>query len=276
MFTIIGKLTPTVRVDLCGIVGEPTLHPQLTEWLPLARRLAPVAQIQITTNGTKLLSRQVDYKKLLDAGANVIYTDQYGPHERFEKLAAASGYPFYQYYAAPADAPTPWRYYGPEFKCIVLMDEPSTWPQSRFRAGLLGNWYGHLDWDAGRRFGMKPLERPLVRRCNQPFIMVTVAASGQYLLCCQDGMHVTEGRFGNVLDGVEGFRKFWYGREMQVIRRRLRLKNRADTPDACAKCNITFSRCDYKHWTDDQVGHYFDGEVWQQLEGDPTVGRFDN
>lgn len=275
LFSIINYVSPTVRVDLCGIVGEPTLHPHLTEWLAIARETAPLVQIQITTNGTKLLTKKVNYKALLDAGANIIYTDQYGPQERFERLADESGYPYYQYYDAPESAPTPWQYYGPKFKCIVLMDHPAHWPASRFKAGLLGNWYGNLDWEAGKAFGMRPLEHPLKRRCNQPFLYVAVAASGEYLLCCQDGLHKLAGRFGRVQTGVDGFYKFWYGHEMQSIRRRLRLKNRADTPEACAKCNITFSRSDFKHWSDDEVARYYDGKGWHELPVDSEVARFD-
>jgi Radical SAM superfamily len=273
-WALINAVSPTVRVDICGVVGEPTLHPQLTEWLQEARRLAPLVQIQITTNGTKLLSGKVQYKALLDAGANIIYTDQYGKPERFQALAAESGYPFYSYYDKPPDAPTPWKYHGPRAKFIVLMDQPEDWPESRFRAGLLGNWYGNLDWKEGERFGMKPLEKPLTRRCNQPFLYANVGASGGYLLCCQDGMHRTDGRFGTVLDGRDGFMRFWYGHEMQLVRRRLRLKNRADTDYACAKCNITFSRCDFKHWKDQQVEIWWNGTAWVPMEADPHVGRF--
>jgi hypothetical protein len=224
----------------------------------------------------------VTYDGFLDAGANIIYTDMYGPRSRFHKLAAQSKYPFFAYYneasgkcVAPEFAPTPWKYYGPKTKLIVLMDEPTRWPKSRYRAGLLGNWYGNLDWDAGKRFGMKPLEQPLARRCNQPFLYVTVAASGAFLLCCQDGMHKSEGKFGNVNEGAEGFMAFWYGEEMQTVRRRLRLKNRADTDYACRKCNITFSRCDFKHWSDKQVDRFWNGQTWRPLEADPAVGRFD-
>jgi Predicted Fe-S oxidoreductases len=113
---ILGKVSPTVRVDICGFVGEPTLHPQLTEWLKIARKLAPLAQIQLTTNGTMLLNGKVDYKAMFKAGLNIAYTDQYGSHRKFEELAAASGYPFYQYYDSPQGAPTPWKYYGPTLK----------------------------------------------------------------------------------------------------------------------------------------------------------------
>ena len=268
IFRVINSVSPTVRVDICGIVGEPTLHPQLTEWLPIARALAPLAQIQITTNGTMLRSGSVNYKELLDAGANIIYTDQYGPHKEYERLADASGYPHYQYYEAPEGAWSPWKYYGPHIKMIVLMEPPITWPESRFKAGLLGNWYGNLNWNKSKRFGMFPLKKPLTRRCNQPYLYVNVAASGDYLLCCQDGLHITAGKFGNISDGVDGFRKFWYGEKLQIIRRRLRNKDRAGTEYACAKCNITFSRCDFKHWEVEQLNTWWDGKEWQRFDRD--------
>jgi len=276
-FSILHAVSPTVRVDLCGFVGEPTLNMQLTRLLPIARELAPLAQIQITTNGTKLRTGEVSMKALLDGGANILYVDQYGPHEQFERLAAESGYPFYQYYDAPPDAMTPWKYWGPDLKMIVLMDEPSTWPVSRLKANLLGNWYGNMNWERGEaqsKFKMLPLVKPLIRRCNQPFLYVTVASNGDYLLCCQDGLQVTKGKFGSVIDGIEGFKRFWYGKEMQTVRRRLRLKNRADTEYACAKCNITFSRSDYTHWTDEQVASWFDGTTHQALDVEPDIARF--
>jgi len=76
---------------------------------------------------------------------------------------------------------------------------------------------------------LSPVTKPLVRRCNQPFIYVTIDSRGNYLLCCQDNMGETSGKFGSVHEGIPGFKRFWYGEEMQRIRRRLRGKNRAGT-----------------------------------------------
>jgi len=267
---LINKISPTCRIDLTGVVGEPSLHPNILEFVSIARNIAPLSQIQLTTNGTMIKNGKLKYKDLLDNGLNIVYTDQYGPKETFEKLAKESGYPYYQYYNKPANAPSPWTYKGPELKIIVLQDQPENWPQSRFKAGLLGNWYGNLNWEKAKRFYMKPLEKPLTRRCNQPFLYVTVSAKGKYLLCCQDGMHITEDKFGNVNDGLEGFLNFWFGKEMQTIRTRLRNKNRAATKYACAKCNVTFSRCDFKHWKDNQVNKYYLNGKWYDLNYDES------
>jgi hypothetical protein len=268
LFKIINEVSPTSRLDLAGMVGEPTLHPEIYDILRIARKISPKVQIQVTTNGTNLINGKVNYKALLEAGANIVYTDQYGSHAVYEKLAEESGYPYYQYYDAPKDAPSPWTYHGPDLKVIVLMEEPSTWPQSRVRANVLGNWFGHLNWEKAKKFGMKPLEEPMTRRCNMPFYYVPVTANGDYLLCCQDGMHTTAGKFGNVNEGIEGFKKFWFGKEMQIVRYNLRNKNRAGIKNACDICNATFSRCDYIHWKHDTLDTYIDGDTIVNISPD--------
>jgi organic radical activating enzyme len=260
---IINETAPTIRVDLC-LAGEPTLHPDLIRFLKIARKIAPLAQMQITTNGTMIAKGKYTYKQLLDAGANIIYTDMYAPKELFKKLAKESGYDWYEYYNAPKGAINPWAYYGPDVKVIVLQEQPENWPKSRLKAGLLGTWYNHLDWDAAKRFGLKPVVTPPARRCNQPFQYVSIHVSGSYLLCCQDGWGEGAGQFGNVSDGVAGFKKYWFGEQMMTIRRRLRNKNRIDTP-YCSRCCITFSRCDYINWKENELNMYWNGIEWIYL-----------
>ncbi len=180
---IIDYFTPTCRVDIC-IAGEPTLHPYIIKFLEIARRISPFSQIQITTNGTILSKGELTYNQLLDAGANIVYTDMYGPRNRFIQLAEELKYRYYEYYNKPKNAPSPWTYFGPQLKIIVLQECPENWPKSRFRAGLLGTWYNHLDWEAAVKFGLRKVEKPLARRCNQPFLYVPVDVNGNYLLCC--------------------------------------------------------------------------------------------
>ena len=260
---IINKVSPTVRVDIC-LSGEPTLHPDIVSFLKKARKLAPLAQIQITTNGTMLRKGKVNYKELLDAGANIIYTDMYGPKEEFKEMAKASEYDWYEYYDAPEGAISPWTYHNPDIKVIVLQEQPENWPQSRYKAGLLGTWYNHLDWEAAKRFGLSPVITPPERRCNQPFVYVPVHVSGSYLLCCQDNWGETAGMFGQVQEGVKGFKRYWYSKELMTIRRRLRNKNRIDTSQ-CSRCNITFSRCDYIYWKKNELNQYWTGTEWLNL-----------
>ena len=264
VWKIIAEVSPTCRIDLV-LGGEPTLNENLPEFLRLARGLSPLSQIQITTNGTMLRTGKVKYDQLLMAGANTVYTDMYGPKEKFRSLAEESGYPWYEYYAAPDNAPSPWVYHGPDLKLIVLQEQPENWPRSRFRAGLLGTWFNHLDWKAAKKFGLSPVVKAPVRHCNQPFRYVSVDSRGNYLLCCQDNVGETSGQFGSVRDGVNGFKCFWYGKKMQLIRQKLHNKNRAGVSQ-CSRCNVTFSRCDFKHWDSKSLSKYWTGKAWKPMK----------
>jgi len=262
---IIAALCPTRRVDLV-LGGEPTLHPGLPEFLSVAREISPLSQIQITTNGTQILKGRWTYRQLIEAGANIVYTDMYGSREKYIALAHDAGYPFYEYYDAPEGAWSPWTYHGPRLKMVVLQEQPENWPESRFRAGLMGTWYNHLDWEAAARFGLKEVTKPPARRCNQPFLYVPVDSRGRYLLCCQDNTgESTKENFGTVHDGLDGFKRYWYGDTMQAVRRRLREKDRENASDYCRRCCVTFSRCDFKHWKDEEVNHVWDGEKWTRV-----------
>lgn len=266
-FEIINRVGPERRIDM-AVCGEPTLHPDLLRYLKVARQISPFSQIQVTTNGTQIARGHYTFEDLLMAGANIIYTDMYDPREKFIELAKKSRFPFYEYYRKDGEDRdfTPWKYYGPHIKAIVLMDPPDRWPESRLRAGLLGTWYNHLDWSASAKYKLMPVTMPVKRRCNQPFLYVTIHYTGQYLLCCQDGFAETRNLFGSVNDGgVNGFASFWFGETMQTIRRRLREKNRAGT-SYCSRCNVTFSRSDFLHWTDEQVDVYYDGNEWQKMK----------
>jgi organic radical activating enzyme len=264
-FKLIKEISPQCRVDIC-VTGEPTLHPNIVEFLKIAKEISPDSQIQITTNGTQLITGKVNYKELLEAGANIVYTDMYSPHEEHEKLAEESGYEYYTYYDKTKKMKSPWTYYGDnDLKMIILQEQPDNWPKSRFKAGLLGTWYNNLDWEKGEKYNMFPVIEAPHRRCNQPFLYVTINHTGEYQLCCQDGMAETAGWFGSVNEGgVEGFKNFWFGKRLMTIRRNLRNKERK-LNDACSRCNITFSRCDYIHWTDNQMEVYYEGKIWKQI-----------
>jgi hypothetical protein len=186
-------------------------------------------------------------------------------------MAEASGAEWWFYYPqegepGPEGHPSPWTYHGPHVKLIVLQENPANWPASRRNSNLLGSWMNYLDFKSVRgasRFGIEEVKQAPARRCNQPFTYAPVSWSGEYILCCQDMALETVGH-GNVSEGPEGFLRFWFGKFMQEHRRWLRLKDRQSSP-YCSRCSITFSRCDYLHWTDPQVGVWWDGVKWQQM-----------
>ena len=273
---VVNGVGPQSRIEMAAM-GEPTMHPQIYELLRIGRELVPDGQFHVTTNGINLLAGKVTLEGMLGAGANILYVDMYGPPERFEKLAIASGYQYWYYYpeqhiGRPYTAEeerthlSPWTYHGPDVKFIALQDHPANWPKSRQRANLLGTWMNHIDENAAAKFGMEKVAIAPMRRCNQPFIYCVVNWQGEYLMCCQDAAELTAGRVGNVRDGVVGFERDWVnGKMMQEHRRWLREKDRMASP-YCSKCSITFSRSDFRHWEDSDVATY--------MEKDGTVKKF--
>ena len=264
MFHVIKEVSPRCRVEM-AMAGEPLLHPDMLHFLRIAREISPDSQIQITTNGTMLLAGKYKYKDLFQAGANIIYTDMYGPRDEFRKLANQSGELWYEYHNKPKDAPGAWTYSGPDLRLITLMEHPGNWPNKRKHMGRLGTFYNNLDWKAAEEFNLHPVTKPPFRRCNQPSVYSVTNYQGKYLLCCQDLMSETAGMMGEVSSGAPGFLKYWLGEKMQDVRRKLRSKCRVDISE-CSRCAITFSRCDMPMWKDDPLDHYWNGSKWILLK----------
>ena len=245
LWQVIAACTPGRRVEMAQM-GEPTLHPEMLSYLRVARQLSPSSQIQITTNGTELMAGRVTYRDLFKAGLNVCYVDMYHDHEAHRQLARNSRIPFYDYLTPPPDAPSPWGYHGPDFQLIVLMQNPSNWPEAKKHRNHIGTFLNHLDWDVAEKHGVHPVTQPLQKYCAQPFKYVTVTVDGDYVLCCQDFLGETAGTLGNVQDGPEGFLRFWFGPRMMEARRELLTGNRAALSECarCNRCSLTQENCD--------------------------------
>lgn len=262
---IAQAVKPNTRVEL-AMCGEPTLHDELPLLLWMGRKICPQAQFKIITNGTMLTSGRWTYKELFKAGANIIYVDMYAPRERHIELAEESGYLWYEYLDAPDSAPSAWSYHGPNFKFIVLMENPANWPSSRKGLGRLGTWLNHLDWGAAAEFGLAPVTEPVEKVCLQPFRYAAVRWTGEYLLCCQDFMGETAGTMGSVDRGLEGFVSYWFGRKMQETRQALRAGHRGSVPE-CSRCDVAFNVRPAKHpWPDEKLLQFWeDGEMKDML-----------
>jgi hypothetical protein len=161
----------------------------------------------------------------------------------------------------PKDAPSPWTYYGPDTKFIALALPPEHWPESARTRHRLNTWMGNLDWDAANKHGLVKMKEPMQRRCNQPFKHVATKWDGEYVLCCVDFLGESKGRYGNVNDGVAGFKRFWFGEDMQWVRRELRDGNRAAI-DECSRCDAVFGRADIV-WPAKAMEQYWDGSDWK-------------
>jgi hypothetical protein len=163
------------------------------------------------------------------------------------------------------DAKNAWTFHNdPDIKFIALSEIPDNWPSRKIKRGGLGTFLNNIDFKVGQKFGMRPTENAPYRRCSQPMKYVQTLYNGEYLMCCQDALNTSEVS-GNVLEGVDGFMKFWLGEYMQDVRQKLHLKNRSGHP-ICKQCNIIFSRCDMKFWKKDMFNYYWDGKKYKQMK----------
>ena len=233
----IKELTPFCRVELAH-TGEPTLHPDICEFISIAREISPNSQIQITTNGTTLINNKITYKELFDAGINIVYVDMYAPVEKHVELAEQTGYDFFKYYQSPKDAPNAWAFHNdPNIQFIALSDIPDRWPQNKIKRGGLGTFLNNIDFESSqaKRMGIYPVRTAPERRCNQPMKYVMVSQTGDYMMCCQDAFYEADIHI-NVEQGVNGFIDFWFGKYMQQTRQLLREKNRKEQTEPHRGC----------------------------------------
>tara|TARA_Y100000310_G_scaffold302947_1_gene340823 strand:- start:1174 stop:2214 length:1041 start_codon:yes stop_codon:yes gene_type:complete len=259
------ELSPFNRLEF-GNAGEPTLHPELLEYLSLLKEISPHTQTQLITNGTTLINKTVSYKELFDAGLNIAYVDMYAPLEKHIALAKESGYLFYEKDNDPGNMPKAWTYHNdPDLKVIILVKNPSEWAKTRINLGLLHTFLNKLDWVEASKHGMSPVETPPTRRCDIPSKFVSVYYDGSYAFCCNDFFQQIGTKLGNVSDGVDGFMRFWLGKYMQKARLQLHNKDRKGQ-EYCSQCRATTIRGDIDWWEPELLEQYWAGSEWRNNE----------
>lgn len=262
LLKVIQELTPYSRLELCN-AGEPTLHPQLLEYLSIAREICPNLQILMFTNGTQISSGKLTYKELFDAGLNMIFLDMYVSFEKHKKLAEESGYYWYHQDHKPKDAPGIFTYQNdPDIHIIMFAENPNNWSKRKLGRGYLHTFLNDLDWEAASKFGLEPVTEAPSRRCDFPNKFITINHDGTYSFCSFDYMRHTVNEFGNINNGLEDFFKFWLGSYMQDVRLRLYNKDR-NSHEWCSKCRFTSIRCDIPYWKSELLTHYWDGSEWK-------------
>ena len=265
LMQLISILTPYNRIELAN-AGEPTLHPDICNFLKIGREISPHTHFQVITNGVKLIKGEITYQDLFMAGANIIYVDMYTPEKEHILLAEQSGYAWYLRKNKKETDPAAWSYYpDPNLKCIVFQDQPGHWSKRKQSAGYFSTFMNNLDWEAAKKYDIFPVEKAPNRRCNQPFRMCNVGYDGSYSFCCFDFVRNIYGKIGSVHSGVPGFFKFWLGNYMQYTRRLLHFKDRPSHP-LCQKCAFTSSRGDIPCWDDNSMNTYWTGTEWKPIE----------
>lgn len=263
LLEITRELTPYNRYAIAN-AGEPTLHPELLDFLSLAREKSPHTEIQLITNGTTLTDETYKYKDFFDAGAHSVYVDMYAPKELHIELAKRSGFMFYELDATPKGAPKVWAYHNdPALKFIVLVKNPNNWSKKRTSAGRLHTCINQLDWSVAEKHGLHPVTEAPERRCDLPSKFVSLHYDGKYCFCCNDFLTANKEPLGDVSSGPEGFLKFWLGEYMQATRKQLHNKDRK-SHEFCSKCSFTSIRCDIDWWNPNILDYYWEGTKWER------------
>lgn len=264
LLKVIQQVTPYSRLELCN-AGEPTLHPQILEFLAIARQICPNLQILTYTNGTQITNGNLTYKKLFKAGLNMVFVDMYKSFEVHRKFAEGSGYYWFHQDRKPDNAPNIFQFQNePDMHIIMLAENPYNWSKRKLGRGYLQTFFNDLDWKAAAKFGMTPVITPPIRRCDLPNKFVNVNYDGTFVFCCFDYMRHTVNKFGNIKNGLEDFFLFWLGKYMQTTRNQLYNKDRL-SHEFCSKCRFTSIRCDIPYWDLELLKDYWNGKRWFKI-----------
>jgi hypothetical protein len=264
LINIVRIVSPLCRLEL-GMAGEPTLHPRLLDMFRYARKECPSLQLMMYTNGTTIISGKVTYRELFNAGLNMVFVDMYSPGKKHMELAEASGYIWFEQGKRPENIPNIFTYHNnPDLHLIQLSRQPGDWTKRKVSSGKFSTYFNHLDWPAAEPYGLSPVVKPPARRCDLPSKFPSVCWDGSWSFCCFDFMREVAGTLGNVSEGVNGFFRFWIGKYIQDVRRKLYLKDRAGHT-MCSRCAFTSIRCDIPWWPPELLDNWWDGNQWESF-----------
>lgn len=266
LLQIINMVSPFSRIEL-GNGGEPSLHPNFSKFMRLAREIVPRSQILVYTNGVGIINGSIKYSDFFENGVNMIFVDMYSSLEIHEKLAEESGYYWFYQDEKPKNAPNIYQNHkDPNIKIIMLAENPSHWSKRKSARGAFHTFLNDLDWDVAQKYGVFPVVSPPNRRCDQTTKFVNVNYDGTYGFCCLDFLRHTAGKLGSINGGINEFFQFWVGNYMQDNRRKLYNKDRA-SHEYCSKCKMITIRGDISHWKDPNIFDIcWDGKNWSSTE----------
>lgn len=209
--------------------GDPTMNPHLHEMIAVTRRILPKAHLQVTTNGSALMTNE-KIQALFDAGLNLLALDDY-KHAKFiprirtifqeGPITSKHGdVPVYEYPEQKEGNPHK-RQVKPRISIIHDISENDSGNHQLTNQG--GN-------------SLAALKEPLKRRCAKPFREFSVRWDGNVALCCDDWKG--EYKIGNVLE--LGLDEIWMHPRFEAARRRLYHRDRNFGP--CTGCNVLTKR----------------------------------
>lgn len=178
--------------------NEPLLDDRLHDMIEYAKKQSQRLFLDITTNGKLLTIEKIDelFKVGLD---NININDYRGDRDRFPDKWSSNIKPIFEAYG----------------------NNPKVSFKRRMFTEQLPNYAGNIPQDFNESdFGF----------CNYPFRKLTIAYTGDVLLCCDDFMYDT--KFGNVM--TDNLVDCWNSLEYNKIRLSLLANKRINI---CKRCN---------------------------------------
>lgn len=209
--------------------GEPTLHPNLLEIINKFRLNNPLAQMQMTTNGSRLTTKLV--RELFKSGLNILLIDLYDEKtsKKCRCVLENIGIKVTDYYSP--NSINPYYYKNSTDQNIILIGDLAT-ENNKKRTRKILNHAGNVNpkyWD---EFNILPVRQPLQKKCSRPFRELAVHWDGTVPICCIDWKH--EFIVGKYPDDGELW-DLWESKIMNTVRYLLFEKQRWFRP--CYKCD---------------------------------------
>lgn len=211
--------------------GEPTLHPYLISILHFYRYYCKRSQIQMTTNGIILLKEGKSLiKDLFNAGLNILLVDTYTKREELIELCSGlDNIITKDYYNS--NAINPYYYNNHKLKVILIIESLDKVDGQKQQRKIL-NHAGNGNVENLKQLGIRPLLKPLVKKCSRPFREMVIHYDGTVPMCCLDWKHESiMGKFSR--DG--SLEDIWNSLQFQYVRQLLYNKQRIFRP--CFKCD---------------------------------------
>lgn len=202
--------------------GEPTLHPNILEFITYIHRELPNTEIHLFTNGWGIRKDPTLIDRLFRAGLYALVCDEYhdSPLRRLvesntshEVVIAGDGVPLFS-----------------DRKGRILINPPIEFGSNGKKMNR------HLCNHCGA--GMPPLKEPVQKLCAKPFRELGFRWDGKVTLCCND----FRGEYF-VCDamGCHSLAQIWYHPRMESARRILMKKDRKGI-NVCRVCDAISSR----------------------------------
>jgi len=225
----LASFCPNARIEF-AMHGEPTMNPKYLEIIALFRHHLPKAQMQLTTNGVRMVKKEMQpvIDEIFKAGIDFVILDTYYPERDIlrKKAFALKDVTVLDYYddMVPKKK-SPWVNYHRKFNnTVILMDDL----EARNGESKARTIYNH----AGNNEKKGAVRKQLQKTCTLAFREVGVIWNGDVNLCCHDwkgeykidNIHKTE------------LKEIWKSPKWEAARTFLQNKDRSITP--CNKCDI--------------------------------------